>query len=271
MLAFILLAAVASATPAVPARGDLRAIFTADDYPDAAVCMGQEGDVQAKLTVAPNGRVSACAILRSSGFPALDAATCDAFRQRARFTPARDSSGNPIADEVVTPPVSWQLEGNELPLESWTLRLLVGIDKKGQPQLCSIQAGGALGRRVQPMTLDCSHLSGAFIVPPELAKSFAGKPAVIIFDQQFVPRSVSSIETPRDLRKYALLNRDVLRFNINSQGRVGGCTRAASEGSFRPPTDGCEAIGSRRFEPDAKLQTTSLPATATTAIYAYTR
>ena len=137
--------------------------------------------------------------------------------------------------------------------------------------MCSIQAGGALGRRVQPMTLECSYLSGAFTVPHELAKNFAGKPAVIIFDQQFVPRSVSTIETPRDLKKYALLSRDVLRFKIDSEGSVAGCQRAASEGTYTPPTDGCEAMGSRRFTPDAKLQTTLLPATATTAIYAYTR
>src|SRR5687768_5270496 len=143
MLAFLLAAAVASATPPVPARGDLRGLFTTDDYPDAAICMGQEGDVQAELTVAANGRVSACAILRSSGFPALDAATCDAFTKRARFTPARDAGGRPVADTIVTPPVSWRLQGNELPLDSWTLRLLVGIDKKGVPQMCSIQAGGA--------------------------------------------------------------------------------------------------------------------------------
>ena len=119
--------------------------------------------------------------------------------------------------------------------------------------------------------MECSYLSGAFTVPPELAKSFAGKPAVIIFDQQFVPRSVSTIETPRDLKKYALLSRDVLRLNIDSEGSVGSCARTASEGTYTPPTSGCEAIGSRRFKPDPKLQTTTLPATSTMAVYVYTR
>jgi protein TonB len=46
------------------------------------------------------GRVSACDITSSSGSRTLDNASCQILRSRALFTPARDSSGNPITDTI---------------------------------------------------------------------------------------------------------------------------------------------------------------------------
>lgn len=100
----------ASLAPAA-SRGDLRTVFTADDYPASAERNGEEGTVQAQLTVGPDGRVSACKVIRSSGFSALDNATCSILERRARFTPARDAARKPVEDRVVTPPVRWQLQG----------------------------------------------------------------------------------------------------------------------------------------------------------------
>jgi len=40
-----------------------------------------------------NGQIDGCAVLRSSGYPAYDAAACGAMPQRYRFAPARDKSG----------------------------------------------------------------------------------------------------------------------------------------------------------------------------------
>ena len=96
-------------SPAISARGDLRSVFSGDDYPAEAQMAGDEGTVQAQLTVGPDGRVAACRIVSSSGVDSLDRKTCDVLRQRARFTPARDRDGNPITDTVTTPPVRWQL------------------------------------------------------------------------------------------------------------------------------------------------------------------
>ena len=93
------------------AKGDLRTLFSADDYPAAAQAAGAEGTSQAQLTVGPDGRVTGCSIIRSSGNGALDAATCNILRRRAKFTPARDSNGQPTSDTVTTPPIKWQLEG----------------------------------------------------------------------------------------------------------------------------------------------------------------
>ena len=96
--------------PSGPAKGDVRTLFSADDYPAEAQVNGEEGTVQARLTIAVDGTVGACTIIRSSGHRSLDDATCRILRQRAKFRPARDDYGRAVADTVVTPPVTWRLE-----------------------------------------------------------------------------------------------------------------------------------------------------------------
>jgi protein TonB len=93
------------------AKGDLRSLFSADDYPAAAQSAGAEGTAQAQLTIGPDGRVVGCNLVRSTGNGALDSATCNILRRRAKFTPARDSNGQPTTDTVTTPPIVWRLEG----------------------------------------------------------------------------------------------------------------------------------------------------------------
>ena len=93
------------------AKGDLRSLFSADDYPASAQAAGAEGTVRAELTIGADGRVVSCDITQSSGNSSLDQATCNILRRRAKFTPARDSNGNPTTDTVSTPPIRWQLQG----------------------------------------------------------------------------------------------------------------------------------------------------------------
>ncbi len=96
---------------AAPARGDVRSLFSADDYPASAQAAGAEGTAQASLTIGTDGRVTGCTLTRSTGNGALDAATCSILRRRAKFTPARDSNGNPTTDTYTTPTITWRLEG----------------------------------------------------------------------------------------------------------------------------------------------------------------
>ena len=96
---------------ATSARGDLRSLFSADDYPASAQSAGAEGTTRASLTIGPDGRVVGCSIIQSSGNGALDSATCNILRRRAKFVPARDSNGNATTDTITTPPIVWRLEG----------------------------------------------------------------------------------------------------------------------------------------------------------------
>jgi protein TonB len=93
------------------AKGDLRTLFTTDDYPASAQAAGAEGTSQAQITIGSDGRVVGCNIIRSSGNGALDSATCNILRRRAKFTPARDSNGQATTDTITTPPITWRLEG----------------------------------------------------------------------------------------------------------------------------------------------------------------
>jgi protein TonB len=93
------------------AKGDLRTLFTADDYPASAQAAGAEGTAQAQITIGPDGRVEGCNIIRSSGNSALDSATCNIIRRRAKFIPAKDSNGQATTDTITTPPITWRLEG----------------------------------------------------------------------------------------------------------------------------------------------------------------
>ena len=96
---------------ATSAKGDLRTLFSADDYPASAQAAEAQGTAQAELTVGPNGQVVGCNLIKSTGNNALDSATCNILRRRAKFTPARDSNGNATTDTVTTPPIVWRLEG----------------------------------------------------------------------------------------------------------------------------------------------------------------
>jgi protein TonB len=112
------IAPVAPAPPAPPppprktvsaqsAKGDLRTLFSTDDYPASALAAGAGGSAQAELTIGADGRVTGCTLTRSTGNSALDSATCNILRRRAKFTPARDSNGNPTSDTLRTPTITW--------------------------------------------------------------------------------------------------------------------------------------------------------------------
>jgi periplasmic protein TonB len=94
---------------AQPARGDVRSSFSNDDYPEAAIAAEAQGTAQARLTIGTDGRVTGCDLIRSTGNNALDSTTCNILRRRVKFTPARDSNGNPTTDTYTTPPISWVL------------------------------------------------------------------------------------------------------------------------------------------------------------------
>jgi len=82
--------------------------LTIADYPFAALRMGTQGRVIARLTIGTDGRVTECTVVASSGSPILDATTCRVALSRARFQPALDAAGRPVTvhDIVV---VTWTM------------------------------------------------------------------------------------------------------------------------------------------------------------------
>lgn len=82
---------------AAVARNDPGSWVTADDYRSSWINRELTGSAKFDLAIAPNGRVTGCRITQSTGHSALDEATCTLIAKRARFTPAIDAAGKPVA------------------------------------------------------------------------------------------------------------------------------------------------------------------------------
>ena len=94
------------------ARMDFASLIHDEDYPASALANREQGTARFTLTILVNGRVRDCLITRSTGSSALDHATCAILVRRARFTPARDSTGQP-AEGRVTGDLTWRLPDPE--------------------------------------------------------------------------------------------------------------------------------------------------------------
>ena len=68
-----------------------------ENYPGDALRANKEGRVGLEVTVGPDGRVTACSVVSSSGTPSLDSAACTGMRSYARYSPALDAAGNPTS------------------------------------------------------------------------------------------------------------------------------------------------------------------------------
>lgn len=102
------------AYPPVAARplGDRGSWITTDDYPSRALREGWSGTTRLHVMVGSDGRVEGCTVIASSGHAELDAVACAKVTERARFSPARDSSGAASAG-TYDGAIHWRI--NEVP------------------------------------------------------------------------------------------------------------------------------------------------------------
>ena len=90
------------------AKGSLIGLFSSEDYPNSSLSANEQGTTAVQLTIGTDGRVSGCNITSSSGSSALDNATCNILRRRARFSPAMDSNGAPTTD-TYSQRITWRV------------------------------------------------------------------------------------------------------------------------------------------------------------------
>ena len=83
---------------------------TEDDYPDASRRAGEEGVTGIRVTIGTDGRVTACSVVKSSGFSRLDERACQIAQRRWRFKPATEN-GQPV-EETVNRNYRWQLQAS---------------------------------------------------------------------------------------------------------------------------------------------------------------
>ena len=91
------------------AKGDVRTIFSPDDYPSEAIARMQGGTTQFQLMVDEKGAVAGCDVVRQSGVPILDVMSCQVIKERAKFSHAMDAHGKAIRSVVTTPPIVWKI------------------------------------------------------------------------------------------------------------------------------------------------------------------
>jgi len=147
-------------TPVAP-FGNPGTWVTDDDYPAKALAGGEFGTIRFRLVVDEKGKVARCNILRTSGFAELDQHTCAVMLIRAKFKPARDAAGTPVAglyegsftwmipgggaqrllkEEV--PPLGIDLSLNRLPKDYIDAALLrVHFARSGKPDACRVEQG----------------------------------------------------------------------------------------------------------------------------------
>jgi periplasmic protein TonB len=90
-----------SASPFDPvgakARGNPGQWVTNDDYRPRWIRESLTGKASFTLSIDASGKVTGCAITRSTGHAVLDTATCNLVSKRARFDAARDGNGKPVS------------------------------------------------------------------------------------------------------------------------------------------------------------------------------
>ena len=82
--------------------------ITDRDYKTRWIREGREGRARFNLEISASGRVSNCEVIGSSGHNVLDVATCRLITKRARFEPAKDSSGAKVPG-TFSSSVNWQI------------------------------------------------------------------------------------------------------------------------------------------------------------------
>lgn len=82
--------------PALPVKSP-NTWFTDQAYPSAAIMKGRRGIVNFRLSVDETGKATACHIQQSTSAKDFDGVVCKTLMRRARFDPALDDGGKPMA------------------------------------------------------------------------------------------------------------------------------------------------------------------------------
>lgn len=160
-----------------------------DDYPRESLKREEFGVVSVALEVSPQGRATACDVTESSGFAGLDTATCALLQNRARFEPAKDAAGQPVAgrfalstswgmgEHMVSSNIRLTLQAAKLPEDyRQSVRAQVAFDETGRIHACDIMqsSGSAAVDRDA-----CAFMTRKLTVPPPRSLTPGVRPEAI--------------------------------------------------------------------------------------------
>jgi TonB family protein len=104
-------AAVAAVATLPRGAADIGEWVRVADYPTSALRRRSQGASVILWQVGRDGEVSGCRTVESAGDAELDTAACRAIAKRARYSPALDKDGRPVASWVART-VTWSMPGS---------------------------------------------------------------------------------------------------------------------------------------------------------------
>ena len=110
MLQTLLLIASILAPDALAVQPSKNGEFIFSKYPPRALARGEQGAVRFRVDADKKGNVLGCQVTQSSGFPRLDAETCELVVNHASFAPVIDTGGKARA-AVHDGIVNWRIPG----------------------------------------------------------------------------------------------------------------------------------------------------------------
>ena len=237
-----------------PRLVNLAEVFSNDNYPYWALKNWDEGRVRFRVEVDAIGRPAACAIVEPSRVATLDQPTCDLIMAQARFEPATDQRGRPIAGTYsrVVQWVTAQIE--PWPVADRSERAILWVDAAGKRQ-CRIEE--------MPGELTDSRSCATYVETPGIVVALArllvarreGREhwELVWHQGSLIPGGPAGDgSTIGSHVGEDLLERTRVRVTIDAAGRVTDCTPIElGSASAAEWVAACKTIRQERYEPAA--------------------
>jgi len=226
---------------------------TSDDYPAVALRLNMSGAVGVGLAIAKDGTVSACRVKESSGFEILDKAACELLSARARFHPATDKKGRPIAGSW-TSRFLWRIpesQNDPLRLEERLRKLRFAVSKIGAMLSCEPK-----DEKDQPV----SDMEGVCTVMQDMTPARAlldmrgygaDDAALVEMEDYFLLNREGREELFTERRGFETRSLVIWRLSIGPDGRVADCGIVGQRGSttlLEGYGSYCVAMAAARFK-----------------------
>jgi TonB family protein len=217
-------------------------VLTGDDYPQEALEKDEQGTAHIRLTINPEGRVTECAVEKSTGSRSLDATSCRLYAERARYEPVAENEWPRVVHHQVKWAVFTAERGRSR--NGWFQRTSFVIRKDGAVLSCLVESSDAAD-------VNCS-------TPQPFAKETAakyvkavGNPAKLISEMRYAPEGESP-EPPRIRTGFPLRSAKLV---VKSDGSLRSCE--VLEPGTSPKDSLCREVAQYPFEklPDASDQT----------------
>ena len=127
----------AKETPAEAAARDAKnRAFVLANYPPRARTAGEQGVVYFKVSLDRDGRLSSCEVTKSSGYPRLDAETCEVMVAHGVFKRVTNEAGKLVRQPVHHGAIKWELPDGAAPAAAPAVPQQLASNNKPDRLIC---------------------------------------------------------------------------------------------------------------------------------------